>query len=195
MIQMNLKKQIVAGIALLAVALFGIGCASQVKTEANTDAAQVRTTKEVEAAVQLNRSVISTVNFKKGRQGLSDHASEGIQAAIIEARKMGEIKSVDVVAWSDLEYPKKGRKLPQREIALAADRAKRIEKVIDQAAPSTSVKTYNMAEEPNAFQKWIETRDAHLKNKLVETGVINTSGEASPGQKRASSALIFIEIK
>jgi len=189
------KKQMVGGFALLTAALFGIGCASQMKTDASTDATQVKTSNEVEAAAQLNRSVISTINFSKGHQGLSAKASEGIQSAIAEARKLGEIKSIDVVAWSDLEYPKQGHELPKREVALAEDRAKGIEKAIDQAVPSSTVKKYNMAEEPNAFQKWIETRDAHMKNKLVETGVINASGEALPGQRRASSALVFIEIK
>lgn len=150
---------------------------------------------EVEAAAQMNRSVVSTINFAKGRQVLTAQAAQEIQSAIAEARKMGEIKSIDVAVWSDQEYPKHGAELPRREVSLADERAENIEKLIDSASPEASVKTYNMAKEPNAFQKWVETRDAYLKTKLVETGVITSNGEAVPETKRASSALLFIEVK
>ncbi len=172
--------------------VFAFGCANHMtkKTEVKTEKME----HEVTAAADLNRSVVSVVAFSPGKQGLTAQASSEIQKALAEARRLGEIKSVDVAVWSDMEYPAEGSKLPQREIKLADERAKSIEKYVDGQAPSADVNTYNMAKQPNSFQKWLDTRDAEVKNKLVAAQVVNPNGAMS-AQGRSSSALIFIEVK
>ncbi len=184
-----MKMISITSLALASVILLGFGCATKHK-----EAAGLVTANEVVAASELNRSVVSKISFIPGQDGLSPEAASELQKAIADARKMGEIKTVEVAVWSDLEYPAKGQSLSKKQIELANQRAKNVEKLIDQVEPSSTVKTFNMAKQPNAFQKWVDTRDAHVKQKLASAGITSPSpdGQASD---RASSALIFIEVK
>ena len=130
----------VLGSVIAVVSVLTVGCAHN-----RTDVAEeARSANEVEAAAQLNRSVVSTVAFVPGQKGLSPAAASEIQSALAEARKMGEIKTVEIVAWSDREYPVKGKALPKSQINLADERAKNVEKLVDQVEPSADVKRFNI---------------------------------------------------
>lgn len=178
-------------LVIMTGSLLTIGCAHPTTHKVADD---VRAAKEVEAASQLNRSVVSSVTFAKGQNGLSPAAASEIQKALSDARKIGKIKTVEVAVWSDMEYPKKGNALPKTQINLASARAKNVEKLIDQVEPSSSVKTFNMAKQPNAFQKWVDTRDAHVKQKLAASGITSDYNDGHSGD-RSSSALVFIEVE
>lgn len=170
----------------MSLLVFGMGCACRSsKTEAQASAPVPQ---EVKAAADLDRSVVAKISFKPGQNRLSPEATAHVQKALSDARTMGEIKNIEIVTWSDKDYPTHGQKLSAREVNLSNERAKTLQKLVDQAAPWSSVKTFNMAKQPNAFQKWIDTRDAHVKEKLVSAGVSDSAG-------RASSALLFIEVK
>ncbi|MBC7743008.1 MAG: hypothetical protein H7061_12480 [Bdellovibrionaceae bacterium] len=195
--EITLTKEKTMTVKVLALAL-GIaalgsglaGCASHTHSQKHAD--EVRVTKEVHAAEELNRSIVSSVSFAKGQKGLTPEATSEIQKALADARRLGKIKTVEVAVWSDMEYPKKGKSLPSKQIKLANERAKNVEKLIDQVEPKSTIKTFNMAKQPNAFQKWVDTRDAHIKQKLASTGITAAEGVATD---RASSALVFIEVE
>jgi hypothetical protein len=181
----------IAGLGLALLTMTVMSCAHH--NHAKKVAEDNQITKEAELASELNRSVVSSVNFAKGQKGLSPEAASEIQKALADARRIGKIKTVEVAVWSDMAYPLKGKALPRKQINLANDRAKTVEKLIDQVEPSSSVKTFNMAKQPNAFQKWVDTRDAHVKQKLASSGITSDFKEGQTND-RASTALLFIEV-
>lgn len=166
------------------------GCSSQNEkvTSADTKAAAV-------AAAHMDRNRVITVDFKRGQQGLSSQATADVEKAIREARMHGEVGNVDVAVWSDLQYPAEGHTLPKAQVDLANARAKNLEKLIDRVEPKSDIKTYNMAKQPNAFQKWVNTRDADVKAKLTDAGVATRTVSNEVIYDRAAKAMIFIEIR
>lgn len=185
-----MKTQMKLVLAAAAMTGLAIGCAHKEKTEV-VEAPVVSQTEQ--AAAELDRNVVSNVSFVKGQRGVSLSAAEQIDKAIAEARKLGEIDVIDVAVWSDMEYPGKGRDLPSRQVDLASDRGSNIEKYIDKKAPSASVKVHNMAKQPSALARLVDTKDAKLKQQLAGMGIAPTEDEAVMG--RASSALVFIKVK
>jgi hypothetical protein len=184
-------KEKMAGLGLALITLTTMSCAHH--SHAKKVSGDNQMTKEAEVASELNRSVVSTISFAKGQKGLSPEAASDIQKALADARALGQIKTVEVAVWSDMAYPLKGKSLPHKQINLANDRAKNVEKLIDQVEPKSNVKTFNMAKQPNAFQKWVDTRDAHVKQKLASSG-ITTDFKEGQTNERASTALVFIEV-
>lgn len=178
--------------------LIGLLCMSSCKsgTEEHKESYSpiAETAKEAMAAAELNRDVVVTINFLPGQNILVDSSKEQIEEAINEARKLGKVKNVDIAVWSDQDYPTGKEKLPRAQVDLARKRAKSIRQLIDVIEPDSDVKTFNMAKQPNSFQKWLKTRDAVVKNKLVVAGVV-PHANSSIIYDRTSMALVFIEVR
>lgn len=168
-----------------------VGCSSTSKDEVATGETKAAAT----AAAHMDRNRVVTVEFNRGQQGLSANATAEIEKALREARMHGEIDNVDVAVWSDMQYPAEGKTLPKSQVDLADARAKNLEKFIDRIEPKSDVKTYNMAKQPNAFQKWVSTRDAEVKSKLTAAGVTSRTVSNEIIYDRASKAMVFIEIR
>lgn len=177
-------------LASFAAAVFS-GCSSTPKEQVATGETKAAAT----AAAHLDRNRVVTVEYNRGQQGLSANATAEIEKALREARMHGEVDNVDVAVWSDMQYPAEGKTLPQSQVDLADARAKNLEKFIDRIEPKSDVKTYNMAKQPNAFQKWVSTRDAEVKSKLTAAGVTSRTVSNEVIYDRASKAMVFIEIR
>jgi hypothetical protein len=185
---MNFKKAFIALGATLAIA----GCSStRNRTESVENRQPVTPTKQ--AAADMDSNVVSTITFEEGKRGVNGSAAQEIDRAISEAKQKGEIDRIDVAVWSDMEYPGRGHDLPKNQVNLADDRGDNIEKYIDAKAPEASVRVHNMAKEPNALARFVNTRDAKLKEKLTSMGVTPNNDNTVDG--RASSALVFIKLK
>lgn len=182
------KPKAIFAIAVL-TAVMSTGCSSSTKTET----ASTETTQEAAAAASLNRNIVVTVDFTEGQRALTHTTERQIEKAIIDARKMGKVKNVEVAAWSDMKYPVQGQTLPKAQVQLADIRAKSVEKLIDRIEPKSDVSTHNMAKQPNSFQKWVNSRDAEVKKKLVNAGI--TSDTYEPSIDRKSVAMVFIEVE
>lgn len=170
------------------------GCQS--KTEKNQEFYMpvAATSREAAAAAELGRDVVVTVGYTPGEIQLSEEAINQIENALASARKTGTVKNVDVAAWSDSKYPQKGKKLTREQIDLAKKRAINVRRFIDRIEPESQVNTYNMAKQPNAFQKWLNTRDVYVKNKLIAAGIVSRT-EDDVIFDQTSSAMVFIEVR
>ncbi|MEZ0391992.1 MAG: hypothetical protein ACAH59_07250 [Pseudobdellovibrionaceae bacterium] len=139
-----------------------------------------------QAAMALDRNIVSTIAFEPGRKGLSPEATAEINKALMAAKKQGEVAAVDVAVWSDQALPKaEGAKLSTEQIELAEERGENIEKYIDRMEPNADVNVHNMAEKPNAFANFLNTQDSTVKNRLA----------AVDDSSRNSSAMVFIKLK
>lgn len=187
-----MKKYELRGALILALALATTaGCSS-----ADHDSMAAGDTRaEATAAAQLDRNMVVTVDFKPGQQGLSADATAQIEKALRDARTRGEVDNVDVAVWSDMQYPAEGRTLPREQVRLADERAKNLENFIDRVEPKSDVTVYNMAKQPNAFQKWVNTRDAEVKEKLTRAGVTQRTTANDVIYDRTSKAMVFIEVR
>jgi hypothetical protein len=149
---------------------------------------------EVLAASGLDRNVVVTVDFESGQDSLPSSAVQKIEKALVDAKAMGTVKSVEVAAWSDQQYPLKGKSLSKNQIKLADRRARVVENIVRSVEKQSEISRYNMAKQPNAFQRWIYTRDVDVKNKLASAGIVAVdSSQMIPSRK--SIAMVFIEIE
>ena len=80
------------------------------------------------------------------------------------------------------------KKLGRSEINLATKRNKAVENYIKENR-SIDVDSYNMAEQPNSFSKWINTTDARLKRSLVAAGLPTTADDPQYPSKAGSSVV------
>lgn len=164
------------------------GCTSAKKVEAPyTGAAE-------KVAAASDRQVVTSVEFNKGQRALNPKATEGVERSITTASSQGEIDKVDVIVWSDREYPANGQKLDRVQTDLADGRGESIKNYINRHAPSADVNIVNMAERPSPLAKLFNTEDAEMKRKLTNLGFTpGPNNEFETG--RPSSALILIQVK
>lgn len=181
-------------VVLIATAIVGCKSVPEKAQPQESYTPYAANSREAIAAADLNRDVVLTVEFKPGQDGLSKTAKNQIQRALADARKMGTIKNVEVAVWSDKEYPAIGKSLPKDQVKLAAKRAKNLQLLIDKTEPSSDVNTFNMAKQPNSFQRWVNSRDAEVKSKLVAAGVVPRPKDNQIFD-RTSTAIVFIEVR
>jgi hypothetical protein len=138
------------------------------------------------AAAQDDTSQVTEVKFEKGTNRLSKSYDDKIIKALESAEKIAPITHITIVAWSDLEMPKKHQKLSNAAVDLAKVRAKTIEEFIHVKRPKISVETVNMAEHPTKFKKFLKTNDVRIQQALIDAG---------SGDSKAGHAIVIIEIK
>lgn len=181
-------------------AIFLSGCAmTKNKTEVvekNPDRAiAAEPSANQQAAITLDRNIVSEIEFDPGRKALSPEATAELNRAILEAKERGEVGSVNVAVWSDMAYPTEDAKgLPRTQVELAKERGENIEKYMDRMQPEADIKVHNMARRPTAFSNFLNTQDAELKNRLAAMGIAE-SATAQSAQERKSTALVFIKLK
>ncbi len=141
-----------------------------------------------------NASFIVQIKFSPHSAGLTTLAKDILDQSMSKARRSGTIDEVKVLAWADAEYPSKENKhLSKNEQNLAAKRNQAINNYLHQQT-NASVKTYNMAERPNAMETLLSTSDARIKHTLEEAGMATTAYNLrSP--ENASKAVVMVILK
>lgn len=150
------------------------------------------------ASATLGASKVSEVSFEPGKATLTKEAKEDIRATIQDAMKHGKIGEVKAAVWADREYPVEENKAPKQDVKLASDRADALKKFIKDELKVKDVSTYNMAERPNALEKFANTSDAKVKTAMETSGAApkNEKEKGLFNQKaQASKAVIMIYVK
>lgn len=110
-----------------------------------------------------DRSTVLT--FDKGVSALSADNQQKIRD-LVTAIGMENITRVEVAAWSDKEFPKKGADLAKADRDLADQRVSKINDFLktDLNFSALDIKTFNMAETSNWLARAIRTDEAELKS-------------------------------
>lgn len=160
--------------------------------QAETQYAEIVSPEVKKAAQALGASLVSEIAFDPGSHSPKLTELAELSDAVKEAQKSDKIKEVQVIAWSDVEYPPEGQQGTNSTIKLANRRAKAIENFLTRDLNVSKVKKINMAKHPSYLQQALSTKTADVKNALVKSGVVQTGSATASADSRASRALVLI---
>lgn len=177
-----MKKQILAAlITLTATSAFAL-----ISTE----------TKEV--ATRLGAVDTIEVSFDAGSSTLSDAQKKELARAVNQQKQKGTISRVDILAWSDKEYPQPNAKHEKGDIDLASRRATEVKKYLTDTKTVPEADTFNMAERPNRFEEALKMADARVKDSMEAGGAAPSASSQTGlfGQKgQAQKVLVLVHLK
>lgn len=123
------------------------------------------------------------VRFPPGKDRLLDSEKEKIRELRNAIEGRANVDSIEVLAWSDQEYPVQGVARPSNvEQKLAEDRGRAVKEFIKKELRSKiDVDVHNMATEPGLFAKYFETDEYRFKDGLeasAEFGIVSDNKES-----------------
>ncbi|MEA9355724.1 hypothetical protein SHI21_05915 [Bacteriovorax sp. PP10] len=188
------------GIAIAALlSLTAVACSSH-KTEEKTAKAEepTKTSVAVQEVADNNGAYYAVLKFDKGTQRLSEASKKDLRDFVASAQREGrKIDEIKILAWADREYPSTGVRLTDRDVKIATQRSKSIEKYLkDDLNTSGDYETYNMAKRPNKVSEFFKGDDYKTKRIFERTGAApaGTDMQAFMNSK-ASKALIMVDYK
>ena len=131
------------------------------------------TAQEIKDTVQQTAYEIAdkdnlTIKFAKGSANLSDSAVSELKNTFNAVREDAKVKEILIVSYSDQNYPKNQKdSLSKADRQLADKRIDAIKAKLKDFGAS-NIKTYNMAEKSNWFEKTLVTSDAQIKREASE---------------------------
>lgn len=153
-------------------------------------------TKEV--AAKAGAIDVIEVTFDSGSSTLTDAQKNEIAKTVSQTKRKGALDRIEVLAWSDKEYPSPNQKHGQGDLDLATRRANEVKKYLNDSKTAPSVDTFNMAERPNKFEETLKLADAKVKDSMEAGGAAPTTPSQTGlfGQKgQASKALLMVFLK
>lgn len=155
-------------------------------------------TETKDVATRLGAADTVEVTFDRGSATLSDSQKRDLARAVNLQKQKGTISRVDILAWSDKEYPLPNAKHEKGDIDLANRRANEVKKYLSDTKTVSSTDVYNMAERPNRFEEALKMADARLKDSMEAGGAAPTTSAATGlfGQKgQAHRVLVMVHLK
>lgn len=186
------------GIVIVTVlSLTTVACSSQ-KMEDTKTAKTKEANKTAQAVAENNSPYYAVLHFDKGTQRLSETSKKDLREFMTSARREGrEIDDIKILAWADREYPATGVRLTDRDVKIATERSKSIEKYLkDDLKTNGDYETYNMAKRPNKVSEFFHGDDYKTKRIFERSGATpaGTDMQAFMNSK-ASKALIMVDYK
>lgn len=151
-----------------------------------------------QAATSLGAANLGEVEFVTGSDQLTDQGRAEIRNVIDEARQKGELDYINVLAWSDQEYPANKTKQSQAEIKLAKRRIENLQSFLKKELKVKNVTGFNMAERPGKIKEFLGTKEARVKKTTEVAGAAPVEEEETGlfGEKgQASKAVIMVFTK
>ncbi len=149
-----------------------------------------------QAVANNNGEYYTVLEFDKGTQRLSEASKRDLRDFVASAKRDGrEIDDIRILSWADKEYPQSGAKLSERDVNMANERAKSIEKYLkDDLRADGNYATYNMAKRPNKVSEFFRADDYKTKRIFEKKGAApaGTSMENFVTSK-ASKSLIMVD--
>lgn len=186
-----MKKIVLSSLVL---AVFAVGCSSKSKTDSvYRSTASAGEVMDAKVATKMDAQYVTEVEFGKGQTTLDEANRRKVLDAINEARNAGvKIDEIKVITWADAEYPTASQgKLSPEQNKLVERRNTYVKDLIKTSGRNIDVDAYNMAERPNALQKWMNTSDARIK-KSFETAGLPTTGTNVKIPAKSSKSVIMI---
>ncbi|AUN99157.1 hypothetical protein C0V70_13805 [Bacteriovorax stolpii] len=139
----------------------------------------------------------AVLEFDKGTQRLSEAGKRNLKNFINTAKKEGKpIDDIKILAWADKEYPnEKGARLSDRDVAMAKERSKSIEKYLKEDLKTEGdYATYNMAKRPNKVNEFFRGDDYKTKKVFGQPNAVPVGTELNAFMKdKAGKALIMVD--
>lgn len=190
---MKLKRIVIAALLSLAA----VACSSNKTEEKKAQAEEpTKTAQAVQEVAKEDGAYYAVLKFDKGTQRLSDASKKDLRDFVASAQREGrKIDEIKILAWPDREYPATGVKLTDRDVKIANERSKSIEKYLkDDLNTDGDYETYNMAKRPNKVSEFFKGDDYKTKRIFERTGAApaGTDMQAFMNSK-ASKALIMVD--
>ncbi|MBC7714633.1 MAG: hypothetical protein H7177_14905 [Rhizobacter sp.] len=138
-----------------------------------TKTASIESTNETSKAVaKTNSEYYAVLKFDKGTQRLSEASKRDLREFVASAQRDGRnIDDIKILSWADKEYPSDGKKLSDRDVKIANERNKNIEKYLkNDLKAEGSYATYNMAKRPNKITEFFKADDYKTKRIFERKG-------------------------
>ena len=95
----------------------------------HTKDARMEESNVARATAQAGGRTYTEISFKNGSDQLTDASREKLRELTMEASRQGKkVDEIKILSWADVDYPAVGKKASDKEVTLAKDRAKNIEK-------------------------------------------------------------------
>ena len=142
-----------------------------------------------------NSQLMTELVFDKGSKDLSVDARTQLHQMLADAERQGGIGEVTIIAWGDEDAPTtSGKKLDQEQREIADSRSYEIRSYIESNTIKTNTQTFNMAEQPNALEKFMHTSpNVKLKESLESAGLVHPPKVGAP--PKASHALVLVTLR
>lgn len=185
---MKLKRIVIATL----ISLTAVACSSH----KNEVTAPTKTAQAVQEVAKNNGAYYAVLKFDKGTQRLSEASKKDLRDFVASAQREGrKIDEIKILAWADREYPATGVRLTDRDVKIATERSKSIEKFLkNDLNTSGDYETYNMAKRPNKVSEFFNGDDYKTKRIFERSGAApaGTDMQAFMNSK-ASKALIMVD--
>lgn len=152
--------------------------------------------KTSQAVAQNNGEYYAVLEFDKGSQRLTSESKRDLKEFVMSAQQEGKtIDDIKILAWADKEYPAKETRLSDRDVKMANERTKAIEKYLkDDLRTDGNYATYNMAKRPNKVSEFFRGDDYKTKRIFEKAGAAPAGTQmTSFMNSKASKALIMID--
>lgn len=184
---------------ILALTLFAIAataCSSSSNMETSKAKDNMYDAQAKVEAENENDAYYAVLEFDKGTGRLSEASKRDLKHFVAEAKKQGKpIDDIRILAWADKEYPEKGAKLSDKDVKMAKERSKSIEKYLkDDLKTDGDYATYNMAKRPNKVNEFFRGDDYKTKKIFERPGSAPAGTNLNAFMKdKSSKALIMID--
>lgn len=187
--------------AALFFAITAAACSSSGNMEtakaSNKYEAQKYGEQKATTTVSSTDAYYAVLEFDKGTQRLSEAGKRNLKNFINTAKKEGKpIDDIKILAWADKEYPsEKGARLSDRDVAIAKERSKSIEKYLKEDLNTDGdYATYNMAKRPNKVNEFFRGDDYKTKKVFGQPNAVPAGTELNAFMKdKAGKALIMVD--
>lgn len=156
----------------LLLTVFVVSCSSTEDGRVAKSASKENVSSTSQAAAKNNGEYYAVLEFDKGTQRLSDASKRDLREFAASALRDGrEIDDIRILSWADKEYPQSGAKLSDRDVKIANERAKSIEKYLKEVLKTdANYATYNMAKRPNKVSEFFRADDFKTKRIFEKSG-------------------------
>jgi hypothetical protein len=183
---------------LLLLCAFPLACSTGPRVKASEQPVREPPAKTLESqyvAAAESANAVAEVDFTKGSATLSNVQIEKLRKEVAFARKRGAPDRVQVVAWSDSEYPAKdAQPLPPEAATLAQQRAEAVEQTLVGLSEELKgkFKRYLMTARPKGLDSVFHSGEKELKEDFEEAGL---NGKDTKTSKFAGKVVVLIQNK
>ncbi len=190
-----MKSKGIFAALLLALATTACSSSSNMETAKTTNTSSAPAPKV--ATPESTDAYYAVLEFDKGTQRLSEKGKRNLKNFIDAAKKEGKpIDDIKILTWADKEYPnEKGEKLSDRDVSIAKERNKSIEKYLKEDLKTDGdYATYNMAKRPNKVSEFFRSDDYKTKKVFGQPGAAPMGADLNAFLKnKAGKALIMVD--